>query len=56
MKIFLHVAILKRKRNNYNNNFEKLIIKILRVTLLLMLVNENLKILRKFITKNVLIF
>ena len=56
IKIFLYVAMLKRMRNNYDNNFKKLIVKILRVTLLLMLVNENLKILRKLITKNILIF
>ena len=53
----LHPAtILKRKKNDYNNNFKKLIVKILRTTLLLMLVIKDLKILRKLITKNVFIF
>ena len=56
IKTFLHVTILKRKRNDYNNYFKKLIVKMLRVTLLLMLVNKNLKILRKLIAKNVLVF
>ena len=56
MKIFLHVAMLKRKRENYDNNFKKLIIKMLRAALLLMLVNKNLKILRKLIIKNILVF
>ena len=56
IKIFLHVVMLKRKRNDYNNDFKKSIIKILRITLLLMFINKNLKILRELITKNVLVF
>ena len=45
MKIFLHIVILKQKRENYNINLEKSSIKMLRTALLTMLANKNLKIL-----------
>ena len=55
-KIFLYITILKRKRKNYNDDFDKLIVKMLRVILLTMFINKSLKILQKLITKNVLVF
>ena len=43
IKIFLHIAILKQKQEDHDINFKKLLIKILRTTLLIMFVNKNLK-------------
>ena len=41
-KIFLHVVILKRKRDDYNDDFENSTVKTFRYVMLIMLTNNDL--------------
>ena len=55
-EIFLHVVILKRKRNDYNDDFKNSTVKTFRYTILTMLINNNLTKLQNTIIKKTLIF